>query len=71
MGQMVSFECPDSIFKRLDAVAASSGLNRSELCREGLREVLRHYDTIESDTEQQPSIRYLLQKLVAELQSNK
>ena len=71
MGQMVSFECPDSIFKRLDAVAASSGLNRSELCREGLREVLRCYETVEYDSEQQPSIRYLLQKLVAELQSNK
>jgi len=71
MGQMVSFDCPDSIFKRLEAVASSSGLNRSELCREGLLEVLRHYETVEYDSEQQPSIRYLLQKLVTELQSNK
>lgn len=63
MAKTLSFECEDSMFRELQRIAATAGVTRSELLREGVNHVIQHYNTV--DTE--PSCMEILQEIKSQI----
>ena len=49
MKEMISFEIDNGLKFKMDRVLATTGLKRSELLREGLRQAIHHYSDDKKD----------------------
>ena len=59
MAKVISFECPDNLVRELERISATAGVTRSELLREGINHVVRHYNMVDSE----PSCKEILMEI--------
>ena len=63
--KMISFEVDNKVLERLDRVSVMTGCSRSELCREGINEIIKHYSAEDADSnEDGQSVRDLVKKIL-------
>jgi len=59
---MLSFQLRDSTLKELERVSVTVGLSKSELCREAILDIIKHYNSTVGNAPE-PDCKELLQRL--------
>ena len=69
--KIISFECPDYLYREIESISATTGLSRSELLREGVSEIIRHYSSSNAGADNDQSVRDLIKRALFILEQNK
>ena len=68
--KMLSFAAENYSFDALNKISIVTGLSRSELLREGLRNIILHYSVEESFDDSEPSMREMMKQILQKLQTD-
>ena len=70
--KIISFECPDYLYREIESISATTGLSRSELLREGVSEIISHYSSSNNaGADNDQSVRDLIKRALFILEQNK